>query len=305
MATSLTDDLRRAMRANGNALHRLIIYNVVVYVIMVVLGVVLKLSGAPDLYATIHGWLILPSWLTGAGSLLTRPWTLLTYAFVHEEFFHILFNMMNLYWFGMLIREYLGARRLVSLYILGSLVGALLFLLALNFIPELVRRFGPVAVQGASGGVVAIIVGAATLLPDYTFMLILLGPVRIKWIAAVLVLLSVSGLTGGNAGGQAVHLGGALLGFVYIKQLRAGRDLGAPVQAVGRWFSNLFGGGDGGSTSRPAMRVTSRGGKAAPPKASNTADQVIIDQILDKINRSGYESLTKEEKQQLFRASQK
>ncbi len=307
MATSLTDDLRRAMRANGNALHRLILYNVAVFVVLVVLRVVLTLSGAGEVYTMIHGWVILPSWLVGAGSLITRPWALLTYAFVHEEFFHILFNMLNLYWFGMLIREYLGARRLVNLYLLGSLMGAVLFVLALNFIPELTRRFGPVAVQGASGGVLAVIVGAATLLPDYTFMLILLGPVRIKWIAAVLVLLSVSGLTGGNAGGQAVHLGGALMGFLYIKQLRAGRDLGAPIQAVGRWINRLFGAdADGSAAPRPAMRVTSRGnGNTTPPKAANTADQAIIDQILDKINRSGYDSLTKEEKQQLFRASQK
>ncbi len=295
MATSLTDDLRRAMRANGNVLHRLILYNVAVYVVLVVLGAVLGLSGLGWLYAAVKSALMLPSWLP---TLLIRPWTLLTYAFTHESFFHILFNMLNLYWFGQLLVEYLGARRLMSIYVLGALAGAVAFLLAMNLIPVLVTRFGYPPILGASGAVSAVIVGTATLLPDYTFMLILLGPVRIKWIAAVLVLLSVSGLTGDNAGGQFAHLGGALLGFMFVKQLQSGRDLGAPLQRAWAWLTGLF-------EPKPTMRVSgsTRGTATAVPTPS--ADEAAIDLILDKINRSGYESLSKEEKQQLFRASKK
>lgn len=295
MATSLTDDFRRAMRANGNALHRLILYNVAVYVMLVVLGAVLGLSGFDGVYAGLKSWLLLlPSW---PATLLTRPWTALTYAFTHESFFHILFNMLNLYWFGQLIVEYLGARRLTSLYVLGALAGAVAFVLAMNFIPVLVARFGYPPLLGASGAVSAIIVAAATLLPDYTFMLLLLGPVRIKWIAAVLVLLSVAGVTGDNAGGQFAHLGGALLGFTYIKQIQAGRDLGRPLQRFWTWLTSLF-------EPAPVVRAPSaRGTATAVP--TPTADEAAIDRILDKINRSGYESLSKDEKQQLFRASKK
>ena len=293
MATSLSDDLRRAMRPNGNALHRLILYNVLVYVVLVITGAVLGLSGLSGVHEMLKSWLMLPSWLP---SLLIRPWTVLTYAFTHEGFFHILFNMLNLFWFGQLLVEYLNPRRLVSIYVLGALAGAAAFVLAMNFIPVLVARFGYPPIYGASGAVSAVIVAAATLLPDYTFMLLLLGPVRIKWIAAVLVLLSVSGLTGDNAGGQFAHLGGALLGFLYIRQLQAGRDLGAPLQRAWEWLANLF-------TPKPPARTSSRG--TATTVSPPTADEAAIDRILDKINRSGYESLSKEEKQQLFRASKK
>ncbi len=294
MATSLTDDLRRALRANGNALHRLILYNVAVYVVLVVTNAILGLSGLDGVQATVRSFLLLPSWLP---TLLVRPWTVLTYAFTHESFFHILFNMLNLYWFGQLVMEYLGARRVVSLYILGALAGAVAFLLAMNLIPVLVNRFNYPPILGASGAVSAVIVGAATLLPEYTFMLILLGPVRIKWIAAVLVLLSVSGLTGDNAGGQFAHLGGAMLGFVYIKQVQAGRDLGRPLQQFWAWATGLF-------APAPVTRAAANRGTATAV-ATPTADEAAIDRILDKINRSGYESLSKDEKQQLFRASKK
>lgn len=298
--SSLLDDLRGAFRAQGDALRRLIIYNVVVFVGLVVLGAVLKLSGLEWLYNALRSWLVLPSWPTPSG-FLTRPWTVLSYAFVHEGFFHILFNMLNLYWFGQLIQEYLGSRRLVSLYILGVLAGAITFLVAVNFIPALATTLGATTLEGASGAVLAVIVGAATLLPDYTFMLLLFGQVKIKWIAAVLVLLSVAGLAGVNGGGQFAHLGGALLGYVYIRQLKAGNDLGKPIQAIGEWFQDLF-------APRPPMHVSHRGGAGAAPAASvpgGSPGQADIDRILDKISRSGYNSLTTEEKQQLFRASQK
>lgn len=303
--SSLLDDLRGAFRAQGDALRRLIIYNVAVFVVLVVLEALLKLSGFGAAYAALMSWLVLPSWLSPSG-LLTRPWTLLSYSFIHSGFFHILFNLLNLYWFGQLIQEYIGARRLVNLYILGALAGAVVYLLAVNFIPDVQHRLvlpgaAGVTVVGASGAVLAIIVAAATLLPDYTFMLLLFGQVKIKWIAAVLVLLSVAGLTDGNAGGQFVHLGGALLGYVYIRQLKAGNDLGRPIQAIGGWFQDLF-------APRPPMHVSHRGGASAAPSAaapSGTPGQADIDRILDKISRSGYNSLTTEEKQQLFRASQK
>jgi hypothetical protein len=149
-------------------------------------------------------------------------------------------------------------------------------------------------------------VAGATLLPDYTFMLFIIGPVKIKWIAAVVVLISLAGVNGGNAGGEITHLGGALLGFVFVKQLQAGRDLGRPVQAVGDWFSNLL-------NRRPAMRasttrrpepVTTVAGATKVKTAPGQPAQEEIDLILDKISRSGYESLSKDEKQKLFRASQ-
>ncbi len=298
---SLTQDIRDAFSRRDNALNQLIIINALVFAVLIILRAIFFIAQSNS-YQPVMRQLALPS---DFYSLLRHPWTLLTYAFVHEGFLHILFNMLNLYWFGQLIREYLGDRRLVSIYILGALVGAAFFLLAYNFIPAL-QPFVGQPVIGASASVTAVIVAAATLLPDFTFMLFIIGAVKIKWIAVAVVLISIAGINGGNPGGEITHLGGALLGFVFIKQLKAGRDIGAPVTAIGNWFSRLFSQG-------PSMRVTHRQPVATGARSTSSnskssgsaaAGQDEIDLILDKISHSGYESLSKDEKQKLFRASQ-
>ncbi|GGG58814.1 rhomboid family intramembrane serine protease [Hymenobacter glacieicola] len=298
---SIANDIRTAFSKRDNALNQLLLLNVLVFIGFILLRTVLFiLTKDRNGHLPVLEWLAVPS---VPGTLLTRPWTLLTYSFIHFEFLHILFNLLNLYWFGSLVREYLGDRRLVSLYVLGAFAGAALYVLAFNLIPAF--RDSPAILYGASASVTAVILAAATLLPDYTFSIILIGPVRIKYIAGVVVLLSIAGINGGNPGGEIAHLGGALLGFLFIKQLQAGRDLGRPVQAVGDWVTRL-------ATGRPNLRVT-RGGAAtavpaaAVPKKGSLAkpEQDEIDLILDKISRSGYESLSKDEKQKLFRASQR
>ncbi|UOG76046.1 rhomboid family intramembrane serine protease [Hymenobacter tibetensis] len=294
---SFIDDIRTAFSRRDNALNQLLLLNALVFVGLIVFGAIMFVSTGSTNHGLVLDWIAVPS---EPMRLLTRPWTLLTYSFTHIGFFHILFNLLNLYWFGSLVREYLGDRKLVSLYVLGALAGVVLFLLAFNLLPVFQGR--PAILYGASASVTAIIVAAATLLPDYTFSIILIGPVKIKYIAAVVVLVSLAGLDGSNAGGEIAHLGGALLGFLYIKQLQRGRDLGTPVQAVGDWVGALLSG-------RPRLRVTHRGGgtntAAAKKGAMPKPEQNDIDTILDKISRSGYESLSKDEKQKLFRASQK
>ncbi|TGD82946.1 rhomboid family intramembrane serine protease [Hymenobacter wooponensis] len=297
---SIANDIRTAFSRRDNALNQLLLINVLVFVGLVLIEAVMRLTGTYlEYYPNVIRQFQLPSDMP---ALLRHPWTLLTYAFTHESFFHILFNLLNLYWFGALVREYLGDKRLVSLYVLGALAGAVLFLLAFNLIPALRMHLG-IPLLGASAAVTAIIMAAATLLPEYTFNLILIGPVRIKYIAAVVILLSVIAINQGNPGGGIAHIGGALVGFLFIKQLQAGRDLGRPVQAVGEFVGGLLSG-------RPRLRVTHRSQAApvaAPVKKGTMPkpEQDEIDVILDKISRSGYESLSKDEKQKLFRASQK
>ncbi|GAA4373217.1 rhomboid family intramembrane serine protease [Hymenobacter koreensis] len=294
---SIIADIKTAFSRRDNALNQLLLINVLVFVVLVVMEAILFLTGASSVFAVLLRQLEISSNLP---SLLRHPWTLLTYAFTHVKFFHILFNLLNLYWFGMLLREYLGDRRLVGLYILGALAGAVLFLLSYNLLPALQPKLGTPMI-GASAAVTAIIVGAATLLPDYTFSIILIGPVRIKYIAAVVVLISIAGISGQNSGGQIAHIGGAIMGFVFVRQLQAGRDLGRPILAVGDWVSGLLQG-------RPRLRVSHRNAPAAAPGKNQAPlaqpKQNEIDLILDKISRSGYESLSKDEKQKLFKASQ-
>ena len=301
---SIIEDIKYAFRQPNNTLKQLILINVIVFVVLIVTRTILYLTGASGIYSLIMQYLALNSYPL---TFITRPWTLITYFFTHEGFLHIIFNMLNLYWFGQILREYLGEKKLLSLYILGGIAGGILYLLSYNFIPYFADRAAYSMMIGASASVLAIVVGAATLLPNFSFNLILIGPVKIKYIAAFLVLLSISGAVGDNAGGNIAHIGGAVLGWVFIKQLQSGNDLGRPVHAVIGFFSRLF-------SRRPKLKVTHRntGSSTAAPKGSSSAfgvsgkpSQNEIDRILDKISSSGYESLSKEEKQKLFQASQK
>ncbi|QNF33843.1 rhomboid family intramembrane serine protease [Adhaeribacter swui] len=297
--TSIFDDIRNAFRLR-NALNQLILINVIIFVVLLLVRVILKISTQTDgVFETILDYIAMPA---NPGIFLTRPWTIFTYFFTHREFFHIIFNMLNLYWFGMIIREYLGDKKLVSLYLLGGLAGGIFFVLFYNLIPFYQSRAIYATMIGASASVLAVTVAAATLLPNYTFNLLFIGPVKIKYIAAFFVLLSISGAIGDNAGGNLAHLGGALIGFVFIKQLQRGTDLGRPIHGIANFFRNLF-------KPRTPLKVTyknqSRSTSYSSASSSGEPSQTEIDLILDKISRSGYESLSKDEKQKLFRASQK
>lgn len=302
---SFVEEFKHAFKRPDNGLMQLLVINLVIFVVLLILEVVLTLSGFKSLYDSIVLQLMMPS---DVGMFFTRPWTLFTYFFTHTGFFHILFNMLFLYWFGRLIAEYLGNRKVVSLYILGGIAGGLFFMLIYNVLPFFQDRVANSAMLGASAGVFAVTVGAATLIPNYTFVLFLIGPVKIKYIAIFYVFVSFVQTIGNNAGGELAHLGGALVGFIFIKQLQGGIDWGKPVWAVLDFFGGLF-------TKRSKIKVShSNRGSSRSAYNSNTGrtininsrtDQNEIDAILDKISESGYESLSKEEKQKLFNASKK
>lgn len=302
----MLNDLKNEFSKTDNAVVKLILLNVLVFVSIIVLRVIFYYGLAPNVYVWIMQQLSLPaSFMT----FIYRPWTLLTNFFVHEGVFHILFNMLFLYWFGRLLEEYLGSRRLVGLYVLGGLAGGAVFLLMYNVLPYFKGELAAATLVGASGAIFAVIVGAATLLPDYTFFLLLIGPVRIKYIAAFYILLSVAELVGSNAGGNLAHLAGALVGFGFIKALQSGSDWGTPIYAIGNFVTSFF-------VGRPAPRIPQRASTTAATNtrrfnsfvnestAVSTPTQDEIDAILDKISKSGFESLSREEKQKLYKASQ-
>lgn len=298
----MLDEFKNAFQKPNNAHVQLIIINVVVFIALGVIMVISEIGGFSSFFDTIHTQFQIPARLS---SFIARPWTLLTYAFAHDlsGIFHILFNMITLYWFGKLFVEYLGSDKLVAVYVLGAIAGGLFYLLSYNSIPYFVERSaaGQIVMVGASASINAIVVAAATLLPDYTFFLLFFGAVRIKYIAGVIVFLSFLGTIGSNAGGNIAHLGGALMGFVYIKQLQAGINWGGWITVTIDWFRGLF-------QSRPKVKVSYRKDEPRAKKAStslNKASQEEIDTILDKISDRGYESLSKEEKEKLFNASKK
>lgn len=284
---ALVNDFKSNFNKPDNGVIQLILINVVVFVVMGTIFVFSKLFGNETIYNFLLANIYLPGYIE---PFLHKPWTLITYFFAHSGPFHILFNLLALYWFGRIIHEYLGNRRLINLYILGGIFGGLLYLLACNTIPFFIEK-GPMVLVGASASVIAIMVAAAVLLPDYSFYLVFLGPVKIKYIVGVLIFLYFLGSVGNNAGGNVAHLGGAFLGFIYVRQLKSGRDLGRPINWMAKQLRNL---------RRPHLKVSYR-------DRGNTSDvtQKEIDIILDKISRSGYNSLSKEEKDKLYKASQK
>lgn len=302
---SFVEEFKYAFKRPDNGLMKIIVINTVIFVGLWILEVPFKMAGRMDIHNLIVFQLSISSNLE---IFITKPWTLITYFFTHVGFFHFLFNMLFLYWFGRLIVEYLGNRKLVSLYVWGGLAGAISFLLIYNIIPFYADRVAGSTMIGASAGVLAVVVGAATLIPNYTFVLLFIGPVKIKYIAIFQVFMSYVSITGANAGGEIAHLGGAAIGFLFIKQLQGGTDWGRPVWAVLDFFKGLF-------SKRSRIKVShSNRGSSRTAYNSNSgktinitprADQDEIDAILDKISESGYESLTKEEKQKLFNASKK
>jgi membrane associated rhomboid family serine protease len=302
--TGIFEDFRNAFHKPNNGLIQIILINVSIFLVIILSNVIFTISGFGGVAESILNKLQLPA---SFYKFLFQPWTILTYFFVHKDFFHILFNMMFLYWFGSLIHEYLGNKRLINLYILGGLVGGLIYMIIYNLIPYYRPMVDNSLLMGASGATYAIVVGAATLLPDYSFLLLFLGPVRIKYIALFYILVSIASTIGANAGGNIAHLGGALVGYVFVKQLRKGVDLGAPISAVFDFIRSLF----VEVPPTPKMKITHRTYSNAGynQTSSFTSDDVPdeneVDELLDKISKSGYDSLTKNEKLQLFKASQK
>lgn len=294
------DEFKNAFQKHNNAHAQLIVINVLVFLVLAVIYVFSTASGFSEVFDLIHRQLAIPAPIL---TFITKPWTLITYSFIHDlsGIFHILFNMLALYWFGKLFVEYLGSDKLVAVYVLGALTGGLFYLLVYNTIPFYEARIPGGGMVGASAAVYAVLVATATLLPDYTFFLLFLGPVRIKYIALVYIVISFLGSVGTNAGGNIAHLGGALMGYLYIKQLQVGVNWGGWITTVLDSIKGLF-------ISKPKVKVTYRNTDSKQTSATaraSKATQEEIDAILDKISDRGYESLTKEEKEKLFNASKK
>ncbi len=309
--SSILDDFKVAFKT-GNILNQLIVINVVVFLFLGVLNVMLTLAGQSAFYNEVLYFFTLPSSL---GSLIYKPWTFITYAFTHEGVFHILWNMLFMYWFGRIITEYLGQNKLLGLYVWGGIGGGLLYLIAYNSLGYFESVAQVSTLLGASGAVTAIVVGAATFQPNFQINLILLGPVKLKYIAAFMVVTSFLQSAGSNAGGEIAHLGGALVGYFSMTQLQKGRDWSKPVVQFVTWVKSLF-------RPQPKIKVsykkeqkaTSRTKRASTSRASRassrtntatkeTTSQDEIDAILDKISEKGYDALSKAEKQKLFNAS--
>jgi membrane associated rhomboid family serine protease len=289
------DDIKKTFH-QGNTLIRLIYINIAVFILISLVAVIGFLLTNPLVAEKSIDLLAVPSSL---GRLLIRPWTLLTYMFLHKDIWHILFNMLWLYWFGTIFLQYLDQKKLVSVYILGGISGALLYIISFNIFPAFRGLVGESVAIGASASVMAVVIAIAAYVPDYTVTLFLFGRIKIKYMAlAIFVLTSFMDFSV-NSGGKLAHIGGALFGYLYTINLRQGKD-------IGKWISKII---DSVVTMfRPEKKMKVTYKKPADDYEYNRVkadNQKKINSILDKISKGGYDSLTKEEKDTLFRESQK
>lgn len=273
---------------------RIIMVNVVLFLAIRLQMLIFSLGGGD--FDIVRYAFEVPPTFTG---FLHYPWTVFTYMWCHYDFLHILFNMLWLWWFGRLFMTLCTAKQLLALYIYGGIAGAALYI----GMAEMMPWIGGTGLIGASASIMAIVIASAVLTPNLELPLLLIGPVKLKWIAVATVLIFALGLTGDNAGGHAAHIGGATIGAIYALAFKRGKDLTRP-------FNNLI-------DSLVSLKPKKNRYKAPPKyhyqkstassrfKATTTPQQEMdaIDPILAKIKKSGYASLTSAEKERLFRAS--
>lgn len=283
---SLTNDIKYKL-SNLNVLEKIIAVNVVVYLFALVLKPV---------------WFVLPSSL---GIFITKPWAIITYAFVHFEFSHILFNMLWLYVIGRMFLNLFSAKRAVNIYFLGAISGGLLYMLCYTLFPNI---FGANSnLVGASAAVRALLIFLCAYMPNQNVQFFMFN-LKLWYIGLAIVIMDALGVFAGvsnpeigNAGGNLAHLGGALLGYFYAKQLLVGNDIGKDFERFIDLFANLFRSEKKGSL-KTVHKNKSKVGGYTKSDFNEFNNQKKIDIILDKISKSGYDSLTAEEKEFLFRA---
>lgn len=270
---------------NGNIVEKLIFINIGVFVFALLLSVFSRLYNGEGNF--IVNWFSLDDNFT---SMFTKPWSIISYGFLHGGFLHILFNLIGLYFIGNLFLQYFSEKQLLSFYLLGTFFGGILYLLSQNYFPlfEGKRTY----LVGASAGVSAIFVGVAAHIPNYQLNIRFIGYVKLWYLAAIWVGLDVLGLVGTNAGGNFAHLGGALFGFLYVK--RASNKEITVFDSIGNLFKKK---------GKPLKTVYKSAEKKKQTQTNLNQEQ--IDKILDKISKSGYDTLTKLEKEFLFKQGNK
>ncbi len=233
--------------------------------------------------------------------LILKPWTLVTYMFLHFSFIHILFNLLWLYVFGRIFLQYLTEKQLMSTYFLGGLAGAFLFILSYNVFPGLKAMVDVAEMLGASAGVMAVAMAISFYRPDYTMHLIFIGPVKLKYIAIFFIVTDILQIASYNAGGHLAHLGGVIYAYFFVMQLRRGKDMGHGFNRLMDNIVTFFSGRK--RKMKVSYKKSVRDMTDLEYNRRKAQKQEEIDRILDKIAKSGYDSLTKKEKETLFKMS--
>ncbi|MEA3504609.1 MAG: rhomboid family intramembrane serine protease [Bacteroidota bacterium] len=281
-------------------LSKLILINIIVFAAINIINLLLFLFNVGDgqntVISEVTRWLAVPAQFS---QLIQKPWTLFSYMFLQEGFFHLLFNMIILYFGGKIFSEYLDDQKLLKTYLFGGFFGALFFIISYNIFPVFQDNIANTLALGSSASVLAILIAIATYVPEYSVNLIFIGRTKLKYIAVIFIVLDIFNIQTGNEGGHLAHLGGALWGFIYSRSLLKGNDLVGSLNFG--WMRNFF-------VKKKKSPFTNIHRNKRPLSdeeynARKVSKQKDIDKILDKISKSGYNSLTEKEKEILFKHS--
>jgi membrane associated rhomboid family serine protease len=295
------EDLGRFFRSKA-ILPRLILINAAIWLAIGIMRVFSFLFNVPDSSLTnlVVDYLALPANLQ---NIAVRPWTFITYMFLHIDFFHFLFNMLWLFWFGKIFLEFMKPRQLLGIYLLGGLAGGILYVAFYNLFPVFEKSLELSVALGASASVMAVVTAISFYVPGYTINMLFIGRVRIFYIALFLFILDFFMIRSENAGGHIAHIGGALFGISYIVARRKGMNFSG-VWGI-NWFKKIFGSRNISRMKAGYNNTSSTYGRPLSDQEYNELKaerQKKIDKILDKISQSGYESLSSEEKDLLFKS---
>lgn len=292
---SIIDEIKQSY-TSGSTLNKLIYINVGVFLLIHLTVIVLVLANRIDRIESINTILYYLAVPSDLGALTRKPWTVLTYMFTHGYLWHLLFNLLVLYWFGRYFLEEFGEKKILGIYIIGGLAGAVFYLFFYNIFPffEDVREAS--IATGASASVMAIMIAVATRVPQRRMNIVFIGPVKIIYIALILFVTSTILDFTDNTGGKIAHMGGAVAGFLFAWYFGKGKDITRGFDRFMDWVASIF------KPSRQRMKVSYK----RPARddfeynKQKAEEQKEIDRILDKISKAGYDSLTAKEKEMLF-----
>lgn len=280
------DNIRYKFKT-ANIAEQVIYANIAAYIITLFFKIFSSLMQWQD--NLFVNWFALPA---NFNDFIFKPWTIVTYGFLHADFFHILFNLILLYYIGNLFLDFFSKRDFLIYYLGGIIVGGIIYMISYNFFPAL--KGNNAILLGASAGVTSVLIGLAAKVPNYAIHLRFIGPIKLWYIAAALVFIDIIQLpTSNNTGGLLAHLGGALIGFTLTNYANKGKN-------INQLFSFLF-----KPKKQKPLRTVYKNPNPQKKSKSTTSEQQKIDAILDKISKSGYEALTQAEKDFLFTIGKK
>lgn len=290
-----------------NIVGKYIYANVAIYVIVALVASFATLFNAMLPIVEFMRWLELPASLQ---HLMYQPWSLVSYMFIHNGFMHILWNMLALYGFGRIFLNFYSTRHFIGVYFLGGIVGGIFFVIAYNIFPYFASRVEESYLVGASAAVMAVVVASAVRSPNTTVNMMFFGTMRLKTLAVITVLVSVFLLSSENAGGNFAHIGGAVAGAVFAIRLNKGQDVTQLINRVGDFMTDCISRIKKMMQRKPKMEFKRTSGESKHSadyayNARKREKENDMNEILEKVKRSGYSSLTDDEKKRLFDSSQR